>query len=194
MVSPGYSYRKAPDQQNFLRRRQTQRLFGQLLEHAPRRWRFCQTPLFLEFLRGGWELDCTPWGSPTYNVFGWQRPCYLLDEGYCESFAELMETTDWGTYGHRSGNPKCADCMVHCGHEPSALAATFGSLQGFLRTVRLSLLGFGPSPDFTDPQSDPCEVESAPGKLPILQSNPVDANTSPTPSTKRVGATNPVRN
>ena len=141
MVSPGYSYEKAPDQDHFLRRDQTTSLFRAVLARAKRTWKFNQTPLFLEFLQGRFDLECTPWGSPTYNLFGWQRPCYLLGEGYCQSFRELMETTDWESYGRQSGNAKCRDCMVHCGHEPSAVTATFGSLRGFLRTARLTLAG-----------------------------------------------------
>jgi hopanoid biosynthesis associated radical SAM protein HpnH len=141
MISPGYSYEKAPDQDHFLRRDQTTSLFRAVLARARRSWKFNQTPLFLEFLQGRFDLECTPWGSPTYNLFGWQRPCYLLGEGYCRTFRELMETTDWSRYGRASGNAKCRDCMVHCGHEPSAVAATFGSLRGLVRTARLTLLG-----------------------------------------------------
>ena len=138
MISPGYSYEKAPDQDHFLRREQTTSLFRAVLSRAKRTWKFNQTPLFLEFLQGRFDLECTPWGSPTYNIFGWQRPCYLLGEGYCATFRELMESTDWSAYGRKSGNPKCRDCMVHCGHEPSAVTATFGSLRGLARTARLS--------------------------------------------------------
>jgi hopanoid biosynthesis associated radical SAM protein HpnH len=141
MISPGYSYEKAPDQQHFLRREQTVALFQEVLGNAKRSWRFNQTSLFLDFLQGDFELDCTPWGSPTYNVFGWQRPCYLLGEGYASSFAELMTGTDWSAYGHASGNPKCRDCMVHCGFEPSAVEATFGSWRGFTRTAWSTLFG-----------------------------------------------------
>jgi len=142
MVSPGYPYEKAFDQEGFLSRERTQTLFRQLLEaRGGRRWRFNQTPLFLEFLRGQWDLECTPWGSPTYNVFGWQRPCYLLDEGYCETFAELLQTTRWDRYGHASGNSKCSQCMVHSGHEPSAVITTFGTWRGLLATACLTLLG-----------------------------------------------------
>jgi hopanoid biosynthesis associated radical SAM protein HpnH len=140
-ISPGYSYEKAPDQDHFLVRRQTTELFSSILRGAKRSWRFNQTPLFLEFLRGNYDLDCTPWGSPSYSIFGWQRPCYLLGEGYCQSFRELMETTDWSAYGRKSGNSKCRDCMVHCGYEPSAVAATFGSLRGFYQTAKATLLG-----------------------------------------------------
>jgi hopanoid biosynthesis associated radical SAM protein HpnH len=141
MISPGYSYEKAPDQEHFLQREQTVSLFQQVLGGSRRSWRFNQTSLFLDFLQGGFPLDCTPWGSPTYNVFGWQKPCYLLSEGYTASFAELMTTTDWSGYGHASGNAKCQDCMVHCGFEPSAVEATFGTWHGFWRTVKATLLG-----------------------------------------------------
>jgi hopanoid biosynthesis associated radical SAM protein HpnH len=140
-ISPGYSYEKAPDQDHFLARQQTTDLFRAVLNRAKRSWRFNQTPLFLEFLRGRWDLECTPWGSPSYSIFGWQRPCYLLGEGYCPTFRELMDTTNWDAYGHKSGNAKCRDCMVHCGYEPSAVAATFGSFRGFLSTARATLLG-----------------------------------------------------
>ncbi len=155
MVSPGYPYEKAPDQEHFLHRNETRRLFGRLFDRAKRAWRFNQSPLFLDFLRGHYDLDCTPWGNPTYNVFGWQKPCYLLNEGTAASFRELMETVDWSKYGCRSGNSNCTDCMVHSGYEPSAVADTFGSLRGFLRTVRLTLLGLGPSriDDSDPPQS-----------------------------------------
>ena len=139
MISPGYSYEKAPDQDHFLQREQTTSLFRAVLERAKRSWKFNQTPLFLEFLQGRFDLECTPWGSPTYNIFGWQRPCYLLGEGYCATFRELMETNNWYDYGRTSGNPKCRDCLVHCGHEPSAVSATFGSLRGLARTARLTL-------------------------------------------------------
>lgn len=136
MVSPGYSYAKAPDQDHFLARQQTIKLFRKILSRGKRRWRFNQTPLFLQYLQGNFDLECTPWGNPTYNLFGWQRPCYLIDEGYCDSFEELMSTTAWHEYGRASGNEKCQDCMVHCGYEPSAVAATFGSWRGFLATVQ----------------------------------------------------------
>jgi hopanoid biosynthesis associated radical SAM protein HpnH len=136
MVSPGYSYAKAPDQENFLPREKTTLLFRRLLSGRPRRWRFNQSPLFLEFLQGNWQLECTPWGNPTYNVFGWQKPCYLLDDGYAETFQELLDTTDWDAYGRASGNPRCRNCMMHCGYEPSAVSDTFGSLRGLLRAAR----------------------------------------------------------
>jgi hopanoid biosynthesis associated radical SAM protein HpnH len=141
MLSPGYSYAKAPDQENFLPREKTVRLFQQLLDHAPRRWRFNHSPLFLEFLRGNWDLECTPWGNPTYNIFGWQKPCYLLDEGYTETFQELLDTTNWNAYGRKSGNPRCRDCMMHCGYEPTAVNETFGSMRGMWAAARSVLLG-----------------------------------------------------
>jgi hopanoid biosynthesis associated radical SAM protein HpnH len=142
-ISPGYSYAKAPDQEHFLARSQTIDLFRRLLTRSKRRWRFNQTPLFLDFLQGRIDLECMPWGSPSYSIFGWQKPCYLLGEGYCKTFRELMELTEWSEYGRKSGNPKCQDCMVHCGYEPSAVAATFGSLGGLARTAKLTLTGIG---------------------------------------------------
>ena len=123
MISPGYSYEWAPDQDHFLQREQTRALFRDIL--APWRtgqkpWNFNHNPLFLDFLMGDRDYECTPWGSPSYSVLGWQKPCYLLNEGYYQSFQELLDQTDWDNYGHTSGNPKCADCMVHCGYEPTA--------------------------------------------------------------------------
>jgi hopanoid biosynthesis associated radical SAM protein HpnH len=144
MLSPGYSYSKAPDQENFLPRERTVRLFQRLLQDAPRRWRFNHSPLFLEFLRGNWELECTPWGNPTYNIFGWQKPCYLLDEGYVQSFRELLDMTHWNAYGRKSGNPHCRDCMVHCGYEPTAVSETFGSVHGMYAAARSVLFGLRP--------------------------------------------------
>jgi hopanoid biosynthesis associated radical SAM protein HpnH len=139
MISPGYSYQKAPDQQHFLKRNRTRELFSKILSDRKRGWRFNQSPLFLEFLMGKRDYECTPWGNPTYNVFGWQRPCYLLQDGYVKSFRELMEGTDWDRYG-TGRNEKCADCMVHCGYEASAVEDTFGSWSGFTRTVKVTLL------------------------------------------------------
>ena len=141
MLSPGYSYELAPDQDHFLKRSKTIRLFQRLLNRPGNRWRFNQSPLFLQFLQGKWDLQCTPWGNPTYNIFGWQKPCYLLNEGYVQSFQELLDLTEWDAYGRASGNSKCQDCMVHCGYEPSAVAETFGSLRGFAETVRLTAFG-----------------------------------------------------
>jgi len=140
MVSPGYSYQKAPDQENFLARERTKTLFREILKDRKKSWRFNLSPNFLEFLQGNVDYDCTPWGNPTYNIFGWQRPCYLLQDGYAKSFKELMETTEWEKYGHRSGEERCQDCMVHCGYEASSVDDTFGSLSGFARTVKNSLI------------------------------------------------------
>ncbi|MGH6665896.1 MAG: adenosyl-hopene transferase HpnH, partial [Pseudolabrys sp.] len=125
MTSPGYAYERAPDQQHFLTRQGTKQLFRDIFKRGKDNgWKFTQSPLFLDFLAGNQEYRCTPWGNPTRNVFGWQRPCYLLGEGYAKSFKELMQTTDWDSYG--TGNyEKCADCMVHCGYEASAVADTF---------------------------------------------------------------------
>ncbi|MBX3409797.1 MAG: adenosyl-hopene transferase HpnH [Phycisphaeraceae bacterium] len=141
MLSPGYSYEKAPDQSHFLARDTTRSLFRRILSNRERSWKFNQSPLFLEFLMGRQEYACTPWGMPTYNIFGWQKPCYLLQDGYADSFEGLMRETAWEKYGTESGNPKCANCMVHSGYEASAVNDTFGSLGGFLRTVRATLLG-----------------------------------------------------
>jgi hopanoid biosynthesis associated radical SAM protein HpnH len=141
MVSPGYSYSKAPDQEHFLRRQRAHELFGTMLANPKRRWKFNQSPLFLQFLMGKQDFECTPWGNPTYNMFGWQRPCYLLQEGYAKTFRELLETTQWERYGRQSGNEKCRDCMVHCGYEPTAVNHTFSSWRGFRDTVVATVTG-----------------------------------------------------
>ncbi|HEV8642681.1 MAG TPA: adenosyl-hopene transferase HpnH [Methylomirabilota bacterium] len=141
MISPGYSYSKAPDQEHFLRRQRANELFSTMLARAKRRWRFNQSPLFLQFLMGKQDFECTPWGNPTYNLFGWQRPCYLLQEGYASTFQELMETTRWDQYGRKSGNPKCRDCMVHCGYEATAVDHTFSSWRGFRDSVVATVTG-----------------------------------------------------
>jgi hopanoid biosynthesis associated radical SAM protein HpnH len=141
MLSPGYSYSKAPDQEHFLRRQKTQELFAKMLSNPKRRWKFNQSPLFLQFLMGKQDFECTPWGMPAYNIFGWQRPCYLLQEGYAATFQELMDTTAWTQYGHRSGNDKCKDCMVHCGYETTAVDHTFSSWRGFRDAVVATLTG-----------------------------------------------------
>ena len=181
-ISPGYPYEKAPDQEHFLHREQTNVLFRKTLANAKKRWVFNQSPLFLEYLKGNWDLECTPWGNPTYNVFGWQKPCYLLQEGYCETFQELLDTTDWNNYGRASGNPDCTDCMVHCGYEPSAVDATFGTLRGFLATARVAL--FGPLKDRTllgtVPDSETERVPAphfSPGKLVPLEDLRIDVAT-----------------
>ena len=139
MISPGYSYDKAPDQKHFLGRARTRRLFRAILSNRKKSWKFNQSPLFLEFLMGKRHYECTPWGMPTYNIFGWQKPCYLLQDGYADTFQELMETTEWENYGTESGNPKCANCMVHCGYEASAVNDGFGSLRGLIAMAKASL-------------------------------------------------------
>jgi hopanoid biosynthesis associated radical SAM protein HpnH len=127
-VSPGYAYERAPDQQHFLNRSNTKELFRGIFRRQgqgtwKKKWSFNQSSMFLDFLAGNQTFHCTPWGNPTRTYFGWQRPCYLLGEGYAKSFKELMETTDWDKYG--TGNyEKCADCMVHSGYEASAVAET----------------------------------------------------------------------
>ena len=139
MLSPGYSYQKAPDQEHFLGRERTKKLFSQILANRKRSWKFNLSPNFLEFLQGNVDYECTPWGNPTYNIFGWQKPCYLLQDGYVPTFKQLIEETEWENYGHRSGNEKCRDCMVHCGYEASSVDDTFGSVPGFARTVKAAM-------------------------------------------------------
>ena len=139
-ISPGYAYERAPDQQHFLNRRQTKQLFRDIFKLGKgKKWVFNQSTLYLDFLAGTQEYHCKPWGNPTRNIFGWQRPCYLLGEGYAASFNELMTTTDWDSYG--TGNyEKCANCMVHCGYEPTAVDETvrhpFKALMTKLRPIR----------------------------------------------------------
>ncbi|MDJ0554222.1 MAG: adenosyl-hopene transferase HpnH [Microcoleaceae cyanobacterium MO_207.B10] len=126
MISPGYSYEWAPDREHFLQRQQTRSLFREILapfKAGKKNWNFNHNPLFLDFLIGEKDYDCTPWGSPSYSVLGWQKPCYLMNEGHYATFKELLESTNWENYGYKSGNPKCADCMVHCGYEPTAAMA-----------------------------------------------------------------------
>ena len=150
MLSPGYSYEAAPDQDHFLGKDKTRKLFRSILSNRKKNWTFNQSPLFLEYPMGRREYKCTPWGMPTYNIFGWQKPCYLLQDGYVDSFAELMEATEWDKYGTESGNPKCANCMVHSGYEASAVDDTFGSFAGLLRTAKATLFGGS----YTDPQAE----------------------------------------
>jgi hopanoid biosynthesis associated radical SAM protein HpnH len=138
-VSPGYAYERAPDQQHFLNRGKTKQLFRDIFRRGRngRNWAFSQSSLFLDFLAGNREYHCTPWGNPTRTVFGWQRPCYLLGEGYTKTFKELMEATDWDLYG--TGNyEKCADCMVHSGYEATAIQDT---LRNPLKALAINLRG-----------------------------------------------------
>ena len=136
-VSPGYAYERAPDQEHFLNRLRTKELFRGIFKRGGRRWSFNQSILFLDFLAGNQSYHCTPWGNPTRNYFGWQRPCYLLGEGYAKTFSELMEETDWDAYG--TGNyEKCANCMVHSGYEATAV---MDSVRNPLKIVKLALNG-----------------------------------------------------
>jgi len=167
MLSPGYSYDKAPDQKHFLGRARTRRLFRSILANRKPEWRFNLSPLFLEFLMGKRDYPCTPWGMPTYNIFGWQKPCYLLQDGYAETFQELLATTEWSNYGTESGNPKCANCMVHSGYEASAVNATFSSLGGFFQTVRATL--FSRYPDKGALELLNQESASAHSRNPLVQ-------------------------
>ena len=126
-ISPGYAYERAPDQEHFLNRRTTKELFRKVFALGKGKgWKFMHSGLFLDFLAGNQEYHCTPWGMPTRNIFGWQKPCYLLGEGYAKTFTELMETTDWDAYG-TGRYEKCANCMAHCGYEPTAANATLTS-------------------------------------------------------------------
>ena len=139
-LSPGYAYERALDQEHFLTRDRTRNLFRDVFRLGRgRNWRFSQSSLFLDFLAGNQTFKCTPWGNPTRNIFGWPRPCYLLGEGNVSSFAELMEETDWESYG-TGAYEKCADCMVHCGYEPTAVNETIAhplkALGVHLRGVR----------------------------------------------------------
>src|SRR3978361_30632 len=135
MVSPGYTYDKAPDQNHFLGKAKSRRMFRAILSNRKKEWQFNTHPLFAEFLMGKQDFECTPWGMPTYSIFGWQKPCYLLQDGYADTFQELIETTSWASYGTESGNPKCANCMVHSGYEASAGDHGFSSIGGFLVTA-----------------------------------------------------------
>ncbi|MFQ5957877.1 MAG: adenosyl-hopene transferase HpnH [Alphaproteobacteria bacterium] len=126
-VSPGFSYEKAPDQENFLSRNRTKNLFRDIFRRGKgRKWPLNHSILYLDFLAGNQDYRCTPWGNPTRNVFGWQRPCYLLGEGYAKSFRALMEETEWELYG-TGAYEKCANCMAHCGYEATAVADTINN-------------------------------------------------------------------
>ena len=135
MISPAYAYEKAPDQEHFLGVKQTRELFQEAFADGRRkRWRLNHSPLFLDFLEGKVDFECTPWGIPSYSLFGWQRPCYLMADGYTKTYQELLKTTDWDKYG-RGRDPRCENCMAHCGYEPTAMLATSKSLKQSLRAV-----------------------------------------------------------
>jgi hopanoid biosynthesis associated radical SAM protein HpnH len=134
-ISPAYAYEKAPDQDHFLGVTQTRELFHKVFaDGRRRRWRLNHSPLFLDFLEGKRDFDCTAWGIPSYSLLGWQRPCYLMGDSYAPSYADLLETTDWDAYG-RGRDPRCANCMAHCGYEPSAVIATTRSLRESIRAA-----------------------------------------------------------
>ena len=135
MISPAYAYEKAPDQEHFLGVVQTRKLFSEAFADGRRkRWRLNHSPLFLDFLEGKADFDCTAWGIPSYSLFGWQRPCYLMSDGYAKTYKELVETTDWSAYG-RGRDPRCENCMAHCGYEPTAVLQTTRSLRQSLRAL-----------------------------------------------------------
>jgi hopanoid biosynthesis associated radical SAM protein HpnH len=122
-ISPGYAYERAPDQEHFLNRKKTKELFREIFKRGKgKNWNLSHSGMFLDFLAGNQEFHCTPWGMPTRNIFGWQKPCYLLGEGYTKTFTELMETTEWDSYG-TGRYEKCANCMAHCGYEATAADA-----------------------------------------------------------------------
>jgi hopanoid biosynthesis associated radical SAM protein HpnH len=134
-ISPAYAYEKAPDQEHWLGVEQTRELFRKAFDGGRRKkWRLNHSPLFLDFLEGKVDLACTAWAIPSYSLLGWQRPCYLLDDGYVQTYKELIEDTDWSSFG-RGNDPRCANCMAHCGYEPSAVLATLGSLRESLRAA-----------------------------------------------------------
>jgi len=136
MISPAYAYEKAPDQDHFLGVTQTRELFKKAFANGNRkRWRLNHSPLFLDFLEGKKDFQCTAWGIPSYSLFGWQRPCYLMNDGYVKTYRELIETTDWDKYG-RGKDERCSNCMAHCGYEPTAVLATTSSLKESLRAMR----------------------------------------------------------
>ena len=135
MISPAYAYEKAPDQEHFLGVKQTHELFrAAFADGRRRRWRLNHSPLFLDFLEGKVDFQCTAWGIPSYSLFGWQRPCYLMADGYAKTYRELVETTDWDSYG-RGRDPRCDNCMAHCGYEPTAVLTATKSVRQALRAM-----------------------------------------------------------
>ncbi len=141
-ISPGYAYEKAPDQEHFLGVESTRRIFREAFAGGKRKkWRLNHSPLYLDFLEGNVDFECTPWGIPSYSIFGWQRPCYLMsDAPYAKTYRELVDETDWSRYG-RGRHPKCANCMAHCGYEPSAVLATTQSVRESARAALSALAG-----------------------------------------------------
>ena len=134
-ISPAYAYGKAPDQEHWLGVEETRSLFRKSFADGRRKkWRLNHSPIFLDFLEGSRELSCTAWGIPSYSLLGWQKPCYLLDDGYAKTYKELITETDWEAFG-RGRDPRCANCMAHCGYEPTAVIATMSSLKQSLRAA-----------------------------------------------------------
>jgi hopanoid biosynthesis associated radical SAM protein HpnH len=134
-ISPAYAYEKAPDQEHFPGVEQTRQLFSAAFADGGRKkWRLNHSPLFLDFLEGKVDYQCTPWGIPSYSLFGWQRPCYLMADGYAKTYKELIETTDWSKYG-RGNDPRCENCMAHCGYEPTSVLETSKSVKESLRAL-----------------------------------------------------------
>ena len=178
-ISPGYSYERAPRQDVFLKRKESKQLFRDIFKlGSGKKWRFNQSSLYLDFLAGNQQYQCTPWGNPTRNVFGWQKPCYLLvGEGYAPSFKALMEETEWRRYGNGI-NPKCANCMVHSGYEASAVE---DALKRPWEALKTALLGPRTSGDMT-PELPVLytEADTLPAPGPV-------AGTKPAPVTFRRG-------
>ena len=163
-ISPGYSYERAPRQDVFLKRKESKQLFRDVFKLGQgKKWRFNQSSLYLDFLAGNQTYQCTPWGNPTRNVFGWQKPCYLLvGEGYTDSFQSLMEETDWDNWGNGK-NPKCANCMVHSGYEATAVDDTFAHP---LKALKVALKG--PTTEGPMAPELPVMYEDTAGQKPIL--------------------------
>ncbi len=138
-ISPGYAYERAPDQEHFLNRAKTKQFFRDVLKRGDggKAWNFTNSPLFMDFLAGNQTYECSPWSMPLRTVFGWQKPCYLIGEGYTQSFKELMEDTEWDDYGVGKYE-KCADCMVHCGFEGTA---TTDAVKNPLKMLGLAVKG-----------------------------------------------------
>ena len=157
-ISPGYAYERAPDQDHFLNRRKTKELFRRVFALGKgKKWDLMHSGLFLDFLAGNREFHCTPWGMPTRNLFGWQKPCYLLGEGYAKTFKELMETTDWDSYG-TGKYEKCANCMAHCGYEPTAAHASISNPLSALWTALRGIRTSGPmAPEISLAQQRPAQ-------------------------------------
>jgi len=134
-ISPAYAYEKAPDQDHWLGPEQTREVFKKVFADGRRKkWRLNHSPLYLDFLEGKVDFNCTAWAIPSYSLKGWQRPCYLMEDGWVPSYRELIESTDWDSYG-RGRDPRCANCMAHCGYEPTAVVATMGSLRETVRAA-----------------------------------------------------------